>query len=168
MRTPRCLPMSSVAIPLNASQAQELCDRRTALGVLARSPAQQLSACVGTLPNPPAFAWLRPPETGTLMLRGRVGGDGELFNLGEATLTRCTLRTSDGVIGVGTVLGRDATKAQHVALCDALLQRPESAERVLTQVIQPLAQAEQRQRARHAAQTAASRVDFFTLVRGED
>lgn len=145
-----------------------IADRRIALGLLARSPAALLAERVSRIDNPPAFTWLRKPETGTLMLRGRVGGDGELFNLGEATLTRCTLRTEDGAIGVGTVLGRDTAKAERVALCDALLQRPETASRVLSEVIGPLAEAEYERHGREAAEVAKSRVDFFTLVRGED
>lgn len=143
-------------------------DRRTALGLLARSPAALLAERLARVEGLPAFTWLRKPETGTVMLRGRIGGDGELFNVGEATLTRCTLRTDDGTIGVGTVLGRNAAKAEQVALCDALLQRPASASRVLAEVIGPLAEAEYECHARAAAEAAASRVDFFTLVRGED
>lgn len=143
-------------------------DRGTALGLLARSPAALLAERLARVEGLPAFTWLRKPETGTVMLRGRIGGDGELFNVGEATLTRCTLRTDDGTIGVGTVLGRNAAKAEQVALCDALLQRPASASRVLAEVIGPLAEAEYECHARAAAEVAASRVDFFTLVRGED
>lgn len=145
-----------------------IADRRTALGILARSPAGLLAERLARVDGLPAYTWLRKPETGTLMLRGRIGGDGELFNAGEATLTRCTLRTADGTVGVGTVLGRNAAKAEQVALCDALLQRPASAARVLAEVIGPLAEAEHENRAREAAEVAASRVDFFTLVRGED
>lgn len=145
-----------------------IADRRTALGFLARSPAGLLAARVARIEDPPAFTWLRQPETGTLMLRGRIGGDGGLFNVGEATLTRCTLRTDDGAIGVGTVLGRDAIKATHVAMCDAMLQRPATAARVLSEVIGPLVEAERERHAREAAEVAASRVDFFTLVRGGD
>lgn len=142
-------------------------DRRAALGILARSPAGLLAERMGHIETP-AFTWLRKPETGTLMLRGRIGGDGALFNVGEATLTRCTLRTADGTVGVGTVLGRDTLKAERVALCDALLQQPSMAADVLATVIAPLARVEHESHVRQAAATAASRVDFFTLVRGED
>ncbi len=143
-------------------------DRRAALGLLARSPAVLLAERVAALGELPAFIWLRRPETGTLMLRGRIGGDGEIFNLGEATLTRCVLRTGDGAVGVGTVLGRDTAKAERVALCDALLQGAVTAARVRREVLEPLAEAERQRLGREAAETAASRVDFFTLVRGED
>lgn len=154
--TPESTPMTNIA------------DRRTALGILARSPAGLLAERFARMEECPDFTWLRKPETGTLMLRGRIGGDGELFNVGEATLTRCTLRIADGTVGIGTVLGRNAAKAQQVALCDALLQRPESAGRVLAEVIGPLAEAEHARHAQEAAEVAASRVDFFTVARGED
>lgn len=154
--TPEDLPMTDIS------------DRRTALGLLARSPAGLLAERMARLTERPAFTWLRKPETGTMMLRGRIGGDGELFNVGEATLTRCTLRTADGTVGVGTVRGRDARHAEMIALCDALLQRPATAAQALAEVIGPLAEAEYARRAREAAEVAASRVDFFTLVRGED
>lgn len=146
----------------------DIADRRTALGILARSPAALLAERMARVDSLPDFTWLRKPETGTMMLRGRIGGDGELFNVGETTLTRCTLRTADGTVGVGTVLGRNAVKAGQVALCDAMLQRPATAGRVLAEVIGPLAEAEYECNARQAAEVAASRVDFFTLVRGED
>jgi alpha-D-ribose 1-methylphosphonate 5-triphosphate synthase subunit PhnG len=151
--------------------AMNIVDRRTALGILARSPSELLAERMTRLGELPARAWLRRPETGTVMLRGRVGGDGELFNLGEATLTRCTLRIDDGTVatvGVGTVLGRNAAKAEQVALCDALLQSPATASQVLAEVIGPLAEAEYQAHGREAAGVAKSRVDFFTLVRGED
>ena len=121
-----------------------------------------------TLGEPPAHSWLRRPETGTLMLRARIGGDGAQFNLGEATLTRCTLRLADGTVGVGTVRGRNPKQAEQIALCDALLQHPAHAEQVQTKIIDVLAQAESERRARRATEIAASKVDFFTLVRGED
>ena len=143
-------------------------DRRRILGLLARSPSSLLAERMARLGAAPDFVWLRRPETGTVMLRGRIGGDGELFHVGEATLTRCTLRLADGTVGVGTVRGCDAHHAERVALCDALLQQATAAERVATEVIDALAEAESARRARAAADTAASRVDFFTLVRGED
>ncbi|GAB2892763.1 phosphonate C-P lyase system protein PhnG [Uliginosibacterium flavum] len=143
-------------------------DRRSALGLLARSPAGLLAERFAALNETPAFTWLRRPETGMVMLRARIGGDGAQFNLGEATLTRCTLRLADGTVGVGTVRGRSARQAEMIALCDALLQQPESAARVHAEVITALATAEQARQQQRATEVAASRVDFFTLVRGED
>ena len=143
-------------------------DRRSALGLLARSPANLLAERLARVGELPDFTWLRKPETGMVMLRGRIGGDGARFNIGEATITRCTLRTADGMVGVGTVRGRSARHAEMIALCDAMLQQPSHAAMVRTEVMDALAQAEQERHARDAANTAGSRVDFYTLVRGED
>ncbi|MBR0568204.1 phosphonate C-P lyase system protein PhnG [Azoarcus sp. L1K30] len=142
--------------------------RRLALGVLACAPAPDLADCVRALGELPRFTWLRQPETGLVMLRARIGGNGARFNLGEASVTRCTLRLADGSIGVGTVRGRNPRHAEHVAICDALLQHPEYAGRVQAQVIDVLVRAEQARHARRSVQVSASKVDFFTLVRGED
>lgn len=150
------------------SSETPLSDRRSALGLLARSPASLLAERFAALGSAPAHTWLRRPETGMVMLRARIGGDGAQFNLGEATLTRCTLRLADGTVGVGTVRGRNAQQAEQIALCDALLQCPDTAPRVHSEVLAPLAAAEAARRAQRASEVAASRVDFFTLVRGED
>jgi alpha-D-ribose 1-methylphosphonate 5-triphosphate synthase subunit PhnG len=143
-------------------------DRRNALGLLARSPAGLLAERLARVGELPSFTWLRKSETGTVMLRARIGGDGARFNLGEATITRCTLRLAGGTVGVGTVRGRSARQAEMIALCDAMLQQPSLAGPVETEVIAALAEAERQRHARAAAATAASRVDFYTLVRGED
>jgi alpha-D-ribose 1-methylphosphonate 5-triphosphate synthase subunit PhnG len=142
--------------------------RQQALGLLARAPVADLAACLGAQGEPPAFTWLRKPETGMVMLRARIGGNGVQFNLGEATITRCTLRLADGAIGVGTVRGRSRRHAELIALCDAMLQRDEFAGRIRRDVLDVLARAEQQRHARRAAEVAASKVDFFTLVRGAD
>ncbi len=142
--------------------------RQQTLGLLARSPTKDLATRIAELGELPAHTWLRRPETGMVMLRGRIGGNGAQFNLGEATLTRCTLRLADGSVGVGTVRGRNARHAEMIALCDAMLQQEARAESVRRKVIAVLAEAERVRRGRRAADVAASKVDFFTLVRGDD
>lgn len=142
--------------------------RRDALGLLARAPVPTLAACMRTLGPLPEFSWLRKPETGLVMLRGRIGGTGAQFNLGEATVTRCALRTTDGSVGVGTVRSRNARHAEYVALCDAMLQRPELAAGVQAHVLDVLEKTEFERHQQRSADIAASKVDFFTLVRGED
>lgn len=142
--------------------------RREALGLLARASVPTLTACMSTVGPLPEFSWLRKPETGLMMLRGRIGGTGAQFNLGEATVTRCALRTTDGHVGVGTVRGRNARHAEYVALCDAMLQHPELAEGIQTRVLDVLEKTEFERHQQRSAEIAASKVDFFTLVRGED
>jgi alpha-D-ribose 1-methylphosphonate 5-triphosphate synthase subunit PhnG len=101
------------------------------------------------------------------MLRGRIGGDGAPFNLGEATVSRAAVRLATGEVGFGYVLGRDRRKAQMIALCDALVQSDEFSEAVEANVLTPLRAAMVSERDRRAAETAATQVDFYTMVRGE-
>ena len=115
----------------------------------------------------PAYEILREPENGLVMLRGRIGGDGAPFNLGEATVSRAAVRLVTGEVGFGYVLGRDRRKAQMIALCDALVQSNEFSDAVEEGVLTPLRAAMVSERDRRAAETAATRVDFYTMVRGE-
>jgi len=115
----------------------------------------------------PKFIYLRKPETGLVMVRGRLGGTGRPFNIGEATMTRCSIRLADGTIGHAFVMGRSHEHAVSAAVCDALLQGPDGAS-LAEKVMTPLAQ-ERAERERHIAlKNAATKVDFFTMVRGED
>ncbi len=114
------------------------------------------------------FTDARPAEIGLVMLRGRIGGTGAPFNIGEATVTRAAVQLASGETGFGYVLGRDREKARLAALCDALLQIDARRQPIEDHVITPLRQQQQECRALARQQTAATRVDFFTFVRGED
>lgn len=140
--------------------------RRRWLAVLARSPRATLQHAAAELSPAPAPETVRVAECGMVMLRGRVGGTGDAFNLGEATVTRCAVRVG-ATLGVGYVLGRDRQHAELVALFDALLQDPARQPALLQEVVDPLAQQQAQARAQRSRAAAASRVEFFTMVRGE-
>ena len=144
-------------------QAVEL--RRAAMAVLAHSETSELARRVDALP-PPAHRALRSPENGLVMIRGRIGGDGAPFNLGEATVSRAAVRLDSGEVGFGYVLGRDGEKARLIALCDALLQSS-LRDAVEQGVIAPLREELASRRLLKASQAAATKVDFYTMVRGE-
>lgn len=145
---------------------QQQSRRRDAMAVLAHAERGRIAVCLGTLAVP-AHETLRQPENGLVMVRGRIGGDGMPFNIGEASVSRAAVRIASGEIGFGYVLGRDIEKARLIALCDALIQS-EAFENVVEQnVVAPLRQELAESRAERAAETAATRVDFYTLVRGE-
>jgi len=146
----------------NSKQAR----RRAAMAVLAHSDAAAIAGHLGTIAVP-VHESLREPENGIVMVRGRIGGDGAPFNLGEATVSRAAVRLASGVVGFGYTLGRDRQKARMIALCDALLQSDEFADAVEAKVLAPLRSAMAAERNQKAAETAATRVDFYTLVRGE-
>src|SRR6266436_3937285 len=140
--------------------------RQAAMAVLAHSDAASIAGCLGSIAVP-AYEDLREPENGLVMVRGRIGGDGAPFNVGEATVSRAAVRLASGEVGFGYALGRDRQKARLIALCDALVQSDEFSDAVETTVLAPLRAAIVAERDRKAAETAATRVDFYTLVRGE-
>ena len=146
----------------NGGQAR----RRAVMAVLAHSATADIAGRLGTVALP-AHEDLRAPENGLVMMRGRVGGDGAPFNLGEATVSRAAVRLSTGEVGFGYTLGRDREKARLIALCDAMVQSDEFAAAIEAHVVTPLQAAMIEKRSRKAAEAAATRVDFYTLVRGE-
>ena len=139
--------------------------RRRAMAVLADTATADIEGRMSAL-TIPSHEELRTPENGLVMLRGRVGGDGAPFNLGEATVTRAAVRLASGETGFAYVLGRDARKAKLIAICDAMLQSKNSGQ-ILDSVVAPLEEALIARRRETDAETAATRVNFFTLVRGE-
>lgn len=141
--------------------------RRAWLAVLARAGTDELETGLRLHAPGLRYEFLRRPERGMVMLRGRVGGTGDSFNLGEATVTRCTVRLADGGVGSGHVLGRDRRKAELVAVFDALLQEPAYRATLEREVVVGLRQQQQARRAEQAAAAGASKVEFFTMVRGE-
>ena len=140
--------------------------RQAAMAVLAHYDAAQIVQHLSAIALP-ASEDLREPENGLVMVRGRIGGDGAPFNLGEATVSRAAVRLATGEVGFGYTLGRDRQKARMIALCDALVQSNEFADAVETEVLAPLRAALASMQNQKAAETAATRVDFYTLVRGE-
>ena len=137
------------------------------MAILARAEAVELSApLVAYWPGMTARD-LKPAEAGLLMVRGQIGGDGAPFNLGEASVTRAVVELDDGTRGYGFTLGRDRGKARAAAILDALWQREDARDLVEHAVLQPVAARIAAAKARTQAETAATRVDFFTLVRGE-
>lgn len=132
------------------------------MGLLARADAARLAAL---LPELPEHALLRGPETGAVMVRGRQGGTGAPFNLGEMSVTRCSVQLASGAVGHAHVQGRDKAHAHRAAVIDALLQGDDSLQ---TTVLKPLAEAEAARRQARAAKAGATKVEFFTMVRGED
>jgi alpha-D-ribose 1-methylphosphonate 5-triphosphate synthase subunit PhnG len=140
--------------------------RQEALSVLAHAEMPALTATWDTWQNRPVVQMIRGPETGLIMLRGRTGGGGAPFNLGEATVSRASVRIETGEIGHGYCLGRDTEKAKLIAILDALFQRePENIEFA---VLRPLRDAAHAADQKLREETAATKVDFFTMVRGED
>lgn len=141
--------------------------RKRWMSILARARAERLIALFDEgVPRPPV-SYLRKPEIGSVMVRGRMGGTGGPFNLGEMTVTRCSVMLAGGETGHGYVQGRSKPAAEIAAIVDALLQTC-AAGAVEAAVIAPLAEEAETRRAARARKAAATKVDFFTMVRGEN
>lgn len=139
--------------------------RRAAMKLCALARADELDAALVRLAAPVEVVDLRRPETGLVMLRGRIGGDGRAFNAGEATVTRAAVRLPSGETGFAYHLGRDAARARKAAILDALFQARPAA---VSDALAPVAERIAAERAAEARRVAATKVDFFTMVRGED
>jgi len=140
--------------------------RKSAMSVLAHSDAADIAKYLGAI-DLPDHRDLREGENGLVMVRGRIGGDGAPFNLGEATVSRAAVRLATGEVGFGYTLGRDLEKARMIALCDAMMQSREYAGAVEANVLAPLRSLMLASRDRRSAEAAATRVEFYTMVRGE-
>jgi alpha-D-ribose 1-methylphosphonate 5-triphosphate synthase subunit PhnG len=152
--------------PQEAEKFVKTCpsERQVWLSALAKAPPAELMPLWERLEAPEAIT-LRQPETGMVMVRGRAGGSGDAFNLGEMTVTRCAVRLNSGETGIGYVAGRDKNHAYAAAVLDAMMQsavfRPEAESRVIA----PLQAAARARAERMSRKAKATQVEFFTMVR---
>ncbi len=159
--------MNETSPEIHRQVAAELEARQGVMRLCANATRMELDQALAALSPLPSHAPLRPAQTGLVMLRGRVGGDGAAFNLGEASASRAVIRLESGEIGFAYHLGRDLAKANAAALVDALRQDEGRRDRIMT-ALRQVAERLEVEAARTARQTAATKVDFFTMVRGED
>ena len=141
--------------------------RQNWMSLLARAKPAELETALAELPQQPAYRLLRAPEIGLAMVRGRAGGTGNAFNLGELTMTRCAVRLDapPNPVGLAYVVGRDTRSAELVALLDAMLQLPNPSTRIAEGLLGDIRRRIETERHVRNAEIAATRVDFFTLVR---
>ena len=101
-------------------------------------------------------------------MRGRIGGGGDAFNIGEVTVTRATVRLPSGQLGHAYALGRDKAKVRLAAILDAAWCADGTRALVEEKIVAPILERQVAADALRRAETAATKVDFFTMVRGED
>ena len=123
--------------------------RQRWMSVLAHSEPQELAARMQTLQLAPQYELIRAPETGLVQLQARMGGIGDRFFAGDATLT-------------------DRPHAERCAAIDALMQSPHHFHTLMETLITPLEEQRSVRIEARRAEVNASRVDFFTLVRGDN
>ena len=151
--------------PSSSADASSPARRQRWLSVLAKAPVTRLGALWGQLGPVPPYVLLRRPETGLVMLKGRISGSGAPFAVGEMTTTRAAVRLQSGEVGIGYVGGRSARHAEIAAAVDALGQRPEWQDRLERAVVAPLEAEAAARRQAIAARAAATKVEFFTVAR---
>ena len=149
------------------ARGESVSERQGWLSLLARASVAELEQTLLRLSPQPRYEFLRRAEPGMVMLRARMGGTGDPFNLGETSVTRCSVRLSGGCVGTGYVLGRERRKAELVAVFDALMQDPEHRPRLESSLLDPLRSRLSRQRRDKAVASGSTKVEFFTMVRGE-
>lgn len=145
----------------------DLAARRCAMARTGQATSDELRVAMAQAGIAAEAEDLRPTETGLVMVRGRIGGDGRAFNAGEATVTRAAVRLPGGEIGFAYHLGRDRVRARLAAILDAHWQRP-AARPALEAALEAIAGRRAETVRQAARKTAATRVNFFTLARGED
>lgn len=142
--------------------------RKRVAGLLARASVSELVSLWETLETKPDVHKVRGPETGLVMVRGRIGGGGSPFNLGETTVTRATIKLGSGTVGHAHALGTNRKQAWLAAIFDALWQEDATRALIETKILAPVEQRLSASKAQKVKETAATRVDFFTMVRGDD
>lgn len=152
----------------STNPASSIPARQRWMSVMAKADWTDLKSAWDHCGHQPAFSLLRKPETGLVMVEGRMGGTGAPFNLGEMTVTRCSVALDNGFTGHAYVMGRNQQHAELAAICDALMQDPTHHDQLEQTIIAPLAEHHTAGKRQASTKAAATKVDFFTLVRGED
>jgi len=137
------------------------------MAILAKALPEELEKAWRSLREKSKYRFLRPPETGLVMLRARAGGTGRQFNLGEMTITRCTVQVEGGTTGSAYVKGRNRRHAELAAVLDALLQDPSRHLSIMDLVVHPIENSIRERDAAIRKKAASTRVEFFTMVRGD-
>jgi alpha-D-ribose 1-methylphosphonate 5-triphosphate synthase subunit PhnG len=154
--------------PHDMLKARAVAARQELMQICARATEAELSAALDALDPQPEAVDVRPAEIGLVMLRGRIGGSGASFNVGEATVTRAAVRLSTGEAGFSYLLGRSKTRARLAAILEAAGQRPSYRRLIVQHLVRPVSERLADERRSTLDEAAATRVEFFTLVRGED
>jgi alpha-D-ribose 1-methylphosphonate 5-triphosphate synthase subunit PhnG len=161
--------VTSQTLPTEAISDEVAARQRWMRTLAAADPDTLAAAWHGWRPKPAVQA-IRGPEAGLVMVRARIGGGGARFNLGEATITRATVRLhgeplAADAVGSCYVLGTDLEHARLAAIFDGLLADVGLRERVLTEVVAPLEQTRAERDRIHAAEARSTVVDFFSVAR---
>jgi alpha-D-ribose 1-methylphosphonate 5-triphosphate synthase subunit PhnG len=149
-------------------EGEQITARQRWMGILAKAGLEHLETVWSDLKPSPRYIFLRQPEIGLTMVQARAGNTGQKFNLGEITVTRCAIQLEDGQHGFGYVAGRNPRHAELCAVFDALMKDKNLRRKLEQQLIEPLAKKQSEKRRAVLARTSPTKVDFFTMVRGDE
>ncbi|MCG8490209.1 MAG: phosphonate C-P lyase system protein PhnG [Sneathiellales bacterium] len=138
--------------------------RKARMETLARASLSDLENYYQDLPGSVSYGFLREPEIGLVMVRARAGGSGARFNMGELTVTRCSVQLDQGEVGHSYVKGRSKRHAELAAFLDAHFETSGNDDVFLERLNRDVAE----KRKSQSVKAAATKVDFYTMVRGED
>ncbi|OGR22464.1 MAG: phosphonate C-P lyase system protein PhnG [Desulfobacterales bacterium RIFOXYA12_FULL_46_15] len=152
---------------MNPVRGKQKMDRENWIGLLGSADLADLEAGFEELNGGCDYVCIIGPETGMLMVQAKTDGSGSRFNLGEMTVTKCVLELKGQYLGTGWVMGSDFRHAELAALFDGLLQDPDHHDRLMATLIQRLEEKERVKRDHLLKDVSDTKVEFFTLKRGE-
>lgn len=117
----------------------DIAQRQQWMAVLAHSQPQELAALWAELKLNPEYQVIRKSETGLVQIQARMGGTGQRFFAGDATLTRAVVQLANGTYGYSYLSGRDKAHAERCAVIDALMQEKVQFQTLQETLIAPLA-----------------------------
>lgn len=159
--------MTAPSSPETKAELAEVAARQRVMRVLTQAPDQQLEDLYAQFADKPQWTFARKPETGLVMTRGRIGGGGAPFNLGETTVTRAAIQLESGEVGHAYCQGRNQRKAAIAAFFDAAWLSQKHKQSVERNIIAPLEKQQLASQKDKLKKAAATKVDFFTMVRGD-
>ena len=139
--------------------------RQAWLRLFALSSDQELENIVRISGLESRCSVIAEPEVGIVTVRSRISGNGAKFNIGDACVTKCEVLLDQQTKGYATVLGGRARRAKLVAILDAAMAA-QIGEPLFT-MVQQLAEAQVLRVAHRRFKAAETKVDFFTMVRGD-
>ncbi|SHN61572.1 phosphonate C-P lyase system protein PhnG [Desulfovibrio litoralis] len=145
--------------------------RQKWMATLSCAELQDLEDAISLLPNTLSYHYLKAPEAGLIMLKAKTGDKSHTFNMGELLVTRCIVSLTweqQSTTGYAFIKGDSQRHAELAAVYDALMQI-ESFNKILsTKLISPLNLKQKNKKQQMTKEIAETKVDFFTMVRGED
>lgn len=142
--------------------------RQNLMRLLALAEPSHVETLYNEFADRPDWHFVRRPETGLVMVQGRIGGGGAPFNVGEMSVSRASVRLEGGEVGHAYIKGRNHRHTAIAAFFDALFQAAPYKSRLDAEIVAPLTRALAERDERQDRQAAATKVDFFTMARGED